>query len=120
MLRFAWRKKDTTTTILQPELGMPYWRTPGAYMRQGQLQEFINQLGHISGVETPTDSDNSFLFENFNTFPWAYVCQDRLDGRIFRMSQRRIPQQKNGGKAQDSFRYRNHHNKNLGLTWATT
>jgi hypothetical protein len=25
MLRFAWRKKDTaTTTVLQPELGMPY------------------------------------------------------------------------------------------------
>ncbi|KAN0069130.1 hypothetical protein V8E54_012759 [Elaphomyces granulatus] len=62
MLRFAWRKKDTT--ILQPELGMPYWGTPGAYVRQGQLQGFINQLGHISGVETPTpttapeDDDN--------------------------------------------------------------
>ena len=54
MLRFAWRKKSTATTILQPELGMPYWGTPGAYVRQGQLQGFMNQLGHISGVETPT------------------------------------------------------------------
>jgi hypothetical protein len=61
MLRFAWRKKSTATTILQPEL---FWGTPGAYVRQGQLQGFMNQLGHISGVETPTptapleDDDN--------------------------------------------------------------
>ena len=58
MLRYAWTNRETAFRILEPELGMPYWGTPGQYVREGYLRKFVEQVGHLPALESVNTAEN--------------------------------------------------------------
>ena len=46
MMRFAWRYKERSVDILQPELNKVFWGTHGRYLKRGMLRAFVEEIGH--------------------------------------------------------------------------